>query len=111
MEYALTVRPSHHKPNEVSDLQLGDSPPSSGFLPVSSDLVLNHAGQPEAAWQGQAHVLVVQDLTGSIPIPDCLEKSQRKLGLYTPTVTFLRQGIGQDGSHGSGDELATIRPR
>lgn len=101
-ENLLGVGPADHQPDQVLDFLVRDPPATAGILPVAPDLGVDHVGQAQPPREGEAHVLVVQDLRWDVLVPECLQETECDPRMH-PALPGSR-GVAGGGTIGGGHE-------
>jgi hypothetical protein len=83
VEDLLPVRPADHEAEESAHFLVGQAAAPSRVILVRANLALDHIAEPEPPRHGPHGILVFQELTREVSIPNDLQEPERDDGLYT----------------------------
>jgi hypothetical protein len=83
-EDRLGIGAAGHQPDEVTEFDTADPPVLPSLLFEPPDLNIHHPRETESPREGDAHILLDEDLTGTVVFPERLQKDEGNPRLHAP---------------------------
>ena len=98
-EHVPAVRPSYDEAEEIVHFFVGESSPLTGIPLEGADLSIHHFAQTEPARHGTARILVLEQLSRQVLIPQRLEEAECHQRMDAASSTALGGLAGRKVGH------------